>query len=155
MDTQAIATLVGLLGVLAGFILFYWGKRLERRSVNIAILAEIRRLIGVVCSHKEWLEGCIETCDNDLPLIPFSTPIYDKQAKNIGLLDRNIVAYVASFYGYVQFLNSLQTSRAGYVAVNKLPLFEQMYLESLETFCNVHSEVFKQAFSDYGLNVSK
>jgi hypothetical protein len=151
MDAQAIATLVGLLGVLAGFILFYWGKRLERRSVNLAILAEVRRLIDVVGSHKEWLEGCIKTSDNDLPLIPFSTPIYDKQAKNIGLLDRSIVAHVASFYGYVQFLNSLQTSRAGYVAVNKLPLFERMYLGSLETFCKVNRDAFKQAFSDYGL----
>lgn len=152
MNAQAIATLVGLLGVLAGFILFYWGKRIERQSVNIAILAEIRRLINVVCRHKKWwLEDCIKNGNTDLPLIPFSTPIYNDQAKNIGLLDRSIVANVANFYGYVQFLNSLQMSRAGYTAVNKLPLFEQMYLEALETFCNINRDIFKQAFSDYGL----
>jgi hypothetical protein len=152
MNAQAIATLVGLLGVLAGFILFYWGKRLERQAVNIAILAEIRRLINVVCRHKKWwLEECIKTGNTDLPLIPFSTPIYDKQAKNIGLLERSIVAHVASFYGYVQFLNVLQMARAGYIAVNRLPLFEQMYLDALETFCHVNRAVFKQAFSDYGL----
>src|SRR5207253_2829570 len=127
MNAQTIATLVGLLGVLAGFILFYWGKRLERQSVNKAILAEIRRLIDVICRHKKWwLEGCMKTGNTDVPLIPFSTPIYNEQAKNIGLLDRSIVAKVANFYGYVQFLNSLQVSRAGYLAVNKLPLFEQM-----------------------------
>jgi hypothetical protein len=151
MDAHAIATLIGLFSVLAGFILFYWGKRLEQQSVNIAILAEIRRLINVVGRHKEWLEESLKAGDNDLPLIPFSTPIYDKQAKNIGLLDRRIVAHVATFYGYVQFLNSLQMSRAGYMAVNKVPLFEQMYLESLETFCNVNRDVFKHTFRDYGL----
>lgn len=152
MNAQTIATFVGLLGVLAGFILFYWGKRLERQSVNKAILAEIHRLINVVCRHKEWwLEDCIKRGNTDLPLIPFSTPIYDEQAKNIGLLDRSIVANVASFYGYVQFLNSLQMSRAGYMALNKLPLFEQMYLDALETFCNVNRHIFKQAFSEFGL----
>jgi hypothetical protein len=105
----------------------------------------------VVARHKEWLEECLKAGNNDLPLIPFSTPIYDEQAKNIGLLDRSIVGHVADFYGYVQFLNSLQASRAGYVAVNKLPLFEQMYLESLETFCKLNCDVFNQAFSDYHL----
>ena len=152
MDAQMITTLVGLLGVLAGFILFYWGKRLERLSVNKAILGEVHRLINVVRSHKKWWsEECMKTGNTDVPLIPFSTPIYNEQAKNIGLLDGNIVAKVANFYGYVQFLNSLQMSRAGYLAVNKLPLFEQMYLDSLEAFCSAYLIVFDKAFSDYGI----
>jgi hypothetical protein len=151
MNAQAIATLVSLLGVVTGITLFYWGKRLERQSVNKAILAEIRRLIDVVGRHKNWFEDCIETGNTNLPLIPFSTPIYDEQAKNVGLLDPSVVANVANFYGYVQFLNSLQMSRVGYVAIDKLPLFVQMYLDSLETFCNVYRNAFDKAFSDYGV----
>jgi hypothetical protein len=149
MDPQTIATLVSLLGVVVGISLFYWGKRLERRSVNMAILAEIRRLLDVICRHKKWLEE--NTGNIDLPLIPFSTPIYNEQAKNIGLLDHRVVANVASFYGYVQFLNSLQMSKAGYVEVNKLQLFEKMYLDSLKTFCKVYGNLFDKAFLHYGV----
>jgi hypothetical protein len=150
MDAQTITILISLLGVLAGFILFYWGKRLERQSVNKATLAEISRLIDVISRHKDYYS---KPGNRDLPLIPFSTPIYNEQAKNIGLLDNSIVANVVEFYGYVQFLNSLQMTKAGYTT-DKLPLFEEMYLRSLETFINTHSSVFDKAFRRYGVSGS-
>ncbi len=149
MDGQTIATLVSLAGVVVGIALFYWGKRMERQSVNIAILAEIRRLLYVIQLHKKWLEE--DPVNINLPLIPFSTPIYNEQAKNLGLLDRSVAAKVASLYGYVQFLNSLQIARAGYVAVNNLQLFKKTYLKSLDTFGEVYGTLFDEAFLHHGL----
>lgn len=151
MYVPAITAVISLLGVLTGVILFYWGKKIERQSVNKAILAEIRRLIAVVGSHRDWWNDPKNTVNRDVPLIPFSTPIYDEQAKNIGLLDGSVVETVAEFYGYLQFINSLQKSRADYATIKKLNQFEEMYPKVLETFCQTYATAFDEAFQKYGL----
>jgi hypothetical protein len=151
MYFPAITAVISLLGVLTGVILFYWGKKIERQSVNKAILAEIRRLITVVGSHRDWWNDPKNTVNRDVPLIPFSTPIYDEQAKNIGLLDGSVVETVAEFYGYLQFINSLQKSRADYASIKKLNQFEEMYPKVLETFCQTYTTAFDEAFQKYGL----
>ena len=151
MYVPAITAVISLLGVLTGVILFYWGKKIERQSVNKAILAEIRRLIIVVGSHRDWWNDPKNTVNRDVPLIPFSTPIYDEQAKNIGLLDGSVVERVAEFYGYLQLINSLQKSRADYATIKKLNQFEEMYPKVLETFCQTYATAFDEAFQKYGL----
>jgi hypothetical protein len=151
MEGATITTLVSLLGVLTGIALFYWGKYLERTSVNKAILSEVQRLIEVVRSHKDYWKSCIENGNTDLPLIPFSTPIYNEHAKNIGMLKKRLVANVAKFYGYLQFLNSLQKAKQDFAAINKSQVFNEMYLESLERFCKRYESEFNKAFESYKL----
>jgi len=146
MNGQTIATLVSLLGVLTGIGLFYWGKHLERQSVNKAILAEIQRLTELVGLHRQWFVS-----HTDYPLIPFSTPIYNEHAKNIGMLNACLVADVARFYGYLQFLNSLQKAKDHYDAMGKSSEFVKTYLGSLETFCKTYENVFQKAFRQYKL----
>jgi hypothetical protein len=144
-----IASLITVLGTsVYGLRLFRQGKSLERQMVNKALLAEIKRLLVVVKQHLKWLG---ENRNLDLPLIPFTTPIYDEHAKNIGMLDDEFVAQAASFYGYIKFLNSLQKSRSDYLALNERELFYDMYLDALNRFCKNHEKDFDVAFKLYKL----
>lgn len=155
MQAGIIAAIGSILAVLvsalAGVFLFYRGKSIERQMVNKAILAEIKRLLAILPNHRDWLKECKISGNLDLPLIPFTTPIYDEHAKNIGMLDNEFVAKAASFYGYLQFLNALQKSRSDYLAVKKLQEFYDMYLRSLNTACDTYQKAFDGAFKLYEL----
>lgn len=144
---QTISALASILGVLAALVIFYWGKRIERKGVNKALLAEIKRLLWVVCErHIEWRPK-----NTNAPLIPFTTPVYSKHAQNIGMLDRDVVANVASFYGYLHFLNALQRSRVEYDKLNLRADFDKTYQESLDKFCELFGCAFEKAFQRYNV----
>ena len=129
-------------------MVFFWRKSSEKRSVNMAVLAEIQRLRIVAMAHKEWWDGCMTKKDTNYALIPFSHPVYSKQARNIGLLNQGIVANAVKFYGWVDFLNAFQATRPAYIEAGeeKRGEFDQRYAKSLRDFLHAFENTFENDF---------
>ncbi len=135
---------------------FYYERNTERRRINIALLAEIHRLLhDVIPRHWGWWESRRPPDDEKLPLIPFTTPIYDVHAKNIGYLNEDIVANAASFYGYIKFLNSLQASKDEYEKLGDLSGFSNTYESALETAFEVYKDEFQKTWTIVGIGCGK
>lgn len=157
--TPAITNaLIGLAGTIAASLIaltsavfvFRRGQSLEKKATNKAILAEIRRLIKVVLpEHLGW-NG---RHDPKYPLVPFSIRVYDELLKNIGSLDDDIVAPVVEFYGYLGYINSLQTLREQYKKNGNEHEFQKQYDGSLGRLLRDFQGKFDQAFQRYGLHV--
>jgi acid phosphatase len=143
IDPAIVAAVIAFLSA-AG--LFFWQKWLERRSINRAILAEIRRILIVVRTHRDWWETRVHDEDTDHPLIPFSHDVYSKQVTNIGALTNRLVGRAVTFYGYLGFINSLQKARPKYIAKGKGAEFDKMYLGVLTTFLGDYEHAFDQDF---------
>ena len=139
LDPQVIAALVAFIGTV---VAFFVRKSLETRSINRAVLAEIKRLTEVGVSHQKWWKERIDQKDTDQPLIPFSHDVYKGQVKKIGVLRHDLVGKAVRFYGYVDFLNALQGTREQYAKLGKLPEFDQRYLKSLRTCIENFGEAF-------------
>jgi len=144
--TETIAISVSLLGILVSLVIFIIGRYLERRRVNKALLSEISRLLVVLVKYRKFWDNCVTDSKTAIPLIPFSTPIYDKYVERIGMIDSKIVAEVAAFYGYLHFINSLQKTQQEYALLNKRNEFDKMYKDSLSTICNDYRSTFDEAF---------
>ena len=152
METALIvAVLGGLFSIAVILITKYVEGRASSRSANIAVLAEIRRLLVVLKRHKDWWERCIASGDTDLPLVPFTTPVFDEQVKTIGNVDKAIVAKVVAFYGYVKFINAVQGQRAQYAAIGKQETFTRQYHEILKRAVSDYGGGFEAAFTSYAL----
>ncbi|MGA8221716.1 MAG: hypothetical protein WB780_08685 [Candidatus Acidiferrales bacterium] len=152
MNLQATAQfspqiIAGLIAFVAAVGVFVGGKLLDARSVNHAILAEIRRLLQVVESHRDWWAGRVAAGDTNYPLIPFSHAVYTAQVQNVGILRRAIVVRAVQFYGYLDFLNSLQALRAQFIAAGKAAQFDAMYADSLESFVRAYANAFTREFA--------
>jgi hypothetical protein len=143
--------LAALLTFASGFILFYLGKLVDKRSVNKAILAEIDRLLVVIADHFAWWKRCETDAQRLAPFIPFTTEIYDKQIKNIGIVDGDYVAQVVRFYGYIKFLNEFQKTRPINSGSSELNGFHAAYLAALNRMLDEHSGAFEAAFSKYDI----
>lgn len=143
IDPAIVAAVIAFVSAAATF---FWQKRSERRSINRGILAEIRRILKVVRSHRDWWATRVETEDTDHPLIPFSQAVYSKQVANIGALSNRLVVRVVTFYGYLEFINSLQAARPEYVAAAKAGEFNKMYLGVLTTFLADYEHAFDDDF---------
>jgi hypothetical protein len=137
------AILAALIAGLSAFILYIVRKVSEKRAINRAVLAEIKRLVSLLENHKTWWLRLIADKDTNYPLIPFSYVVYKKQIKNIGELSPSLVAKTVQFYGYVDFLNALQASRDRYGPA-KSAEFDQVYLKAL-LHC---TGAFGKAFDD-------
>jgi hypothetical protein len=144
-DPQIIA---GIIAFVAAVGVFIGGKILDARSVNHAVLAEIKRLIQVVDTHRDWWARCVAAHDTNYPLIPFSHAVYTAQVQNVGVLRRAIVVRTVQFYGYLDFLNSLQASRDKFIAAGKSADFDKMYAESLDSFTRTYGHAFKAEFAE-------
>ena len=147
METQVIAAIVGGLIAIAGAAASYlYRTRHEKAVVNKAVLAEINRLLFVLDRHEKWWRGCIQSKNTSYPLIYFATDIYKEQTKKIGVIDESVIVHVVKFYGYVDYLNTLQSIRSQYTSSAE---FDKQYLESLETILADYREVFEAAFKKY------
>lgn len=142
--------LTAVLAFVSAAAIFFMGKYSEKRSVNIAVLAEIQRLIIVLDSHRKWWEKCAEE-GRDVPLISFSIDVYRSQIGNMGVIERFIVADVVRFYGYIDFLNTLQCKRDEYKQRDNLEGFNQTYGRTLATVVDSFAERFDEAFMVHGL----
>jgi hypothetical protein len=139
--------IAGIIAFVAAVGVFVGGKILDARSVNHAVLAEMKRIIHVVESHRDWWTKRMAANDTNYPLIPFSHVVYTKQVENIGVLSRDVVVRCVQFYGYLDFLNSLQESRHKFIAAGKSAEFDKMYAESLESFTRTYGHAFKHEFA--------
>jgi hypothetical protein len=144
LNPQIIA---GIIAFIAAVGVFFAGKILDARSVNHAVLAEMKRLIHVVESHRDWWAARAAAKDTNYPLIPFSHAVYDKQVENIGVLHRSIVVRTVQFYGYLDFMNSLQGLRDKFNAAGKSAEFEKMYADSLDSFVRTYGHAFREEFA--------
>jgi len=141
-DPVVIAALIALAATLGAS---WYDKYVEKKTTNKAILAEIHRLLEVVSDHVRW-EG---KRDPKYPLIPFSTPVYTEHVKNIGRLDKNIVALVVKFYGYLGYINSLQDMRDQYISAGND--FNKQYDDSLKRLLDDFRDKFDLAFRKYNI----
>lgn len=139
--------IAGIIAFVAAVGVFVGGKILDARSVNHAVLAEMKRLIHVVEVHRDWWAKRMAAKDTNYPLIPFSHVVYTKQVENIGVLSRSVVVRCVQFYGYLDFLNSLQGSRDQFIATGKSAEFDKMYADSLESFTRTYGHAFKEEFA--------
>ncbi|GGB05510.1 hypothetical protein GCM10011511_31080 [Puia dinghuensis] len=89
-----------------------------------------------------------------LPLISFSTDIYDNFSKRIGVLDKKYGAHAIRFYGVVKFINQLQESRDKHVPIDKVGDFDHAYKTAL---CHLledfyFSTAFDSSFTHYKID---
>lgn len=156
-DSRALIGLVGTIAAaliaLASAVFVFWrGQALEKRATNKAILAEIYRLIEVVLpKHIEWPGRH----DPNYPLIPFSTRVYDEHLKEIGSLDDDLVAPVVEFYGYLAYINALQSLRDEYKEHRNEEEFKKQYDDSLARLLRNFQGKFDQAFERYKLHLHR
>jgi hypothetical protein len=149
MDTEVTSAIIGGIIAIGGAAVAYsYRIRHEASVVNKAVLAEIHRLLLVLRSHKEWWRKCMESNQTEYPLIPFATDVYTEQIKQIGKIDQSIIADVVKFYGYIGYLNALQSVRSQYKAQSE---FEAQYLASMRTLLETYESAFESAYTKYGL----
>ena len=133
--------IAAVIAFFSAVVIFACRKCLDRRSINRALLAEIKRLIHVVTLHRDWWDRLVRDGDTDDSLIPFSHAVYTAQVENIGELRGGVVARAVTFYGSLDFINALQAARPLYdVGKNTQggePLkdvFNRQYLDRLNGF---------------------
>jgi rRNA processing protein Gar1 len=146
-----VAVIGGLFSVTVVLVTKHLESRGSRISSNTAVLAEIQRLLTVLERHKNWWDKAVKDGSTDVPLAPFTTPVFDEQVKTIGNVDKAIVGRVVALFGYVKFINAIQLSKAGYASVGKQNDFNKLYAAILETALNQYSAAFDAAFRKYGL----
>jgi len=139
---QFLAAIITFLG---GCILYVAGKVIEKNNINKAILAEIKRLLKAVTAHEKWWAARIEAKDTNYPLVPFKIDVYAAQINSIGMLKRDLIVHVVEFYGYLQFINSIQGFRDQYVKEGKSDQYNDFYHKLLKNIIRDFSTVFEAA----------
>jgi hypothetical protein len=139
---------VAIIGALVSVGTLFYNQRSQRDALNMAILAEIQRLLAVLESHRDWWKNAK---DRNVPLIPLSTPVFDEHEQDIGLMDAHAIARVVNFYGDIKFINALQNKRSDYIDKTKSDEFDQQYLRTLSGAVDRHKGRFDKVFGDYGL----
>lgn len=146
-----VAIWVAIIGGLFSILAVFYKNWNEERRVNIAVFAELQRLIAVIEEHKSWWEDCLKNNNAAFPLIPFLTPVFDQHGKNLGQIDTNVVAKVVKFYGYLKFINSLQGERSNYILGGKSKEFDQQYLAVLSRILRDYKGQFDDVFRRHRL----
>lgn len=145
MNPAIWAAIIG--GIVSIGTLFY-NRRSQRQAINIAVLAELQRLLFVLEAHSKWRKNPENA---ELPLIPFSTPVFDEHEQDLGQIDSNVIAQVVQFYGAVKFLNSLQGERSSYTEKGRSEEFDHQYLKTLEGILKYYRGKFDKVFKSYDL----
>lgn len=143
------AVMVAAIGLVGGVVSYFWRGSAERRRINRAVLGEIRRLLIAIKEHQHWYEAKVPPTDRaHYPLIPFSYTVYKKQLNNVGTLDRQLVAKAVQFYGYVDFLNTLQSLRKEHRPSD----FDHIYISSLDRCVSEFFAKFNEDFEKRGID---
>lgn len=150
------AVLVAAIGLIAGAIRYFVIKRNAQQSINKALLSEISRLLKVLVRHKKWWDGCIKDGNTDLPLINFSTDVYNTLLKSWGEVNPSYAGNAVRFYGYVKFLNRLQATRVDHTNLkrsdekpNGMKIFADTYQNALGELERDFKDKFTQAFAHF------
>jgi hypothetical protein len=127
----------------------WFQRHQEKLAVTRAVLAEVSRLLAVIPRHLAWWRACRAKDDMDLPLIAFSTDVYDKLSDRLGHLPPRIIATIVNFYGFVKFLNSIQKIRGRYAHAKRSNDFAELYASELAAVAIEFQPLLKVAFLKY------
>ncbi|HEX4798844.1 MAG TPA: hypothetical protein VFV04_06140 [Burkholderiales bacterium] len=145
-NKEVITAWVAILGLAGSTGKYFFDIERERTAISIAVMTEVHRLLPVVRSHRDWWKGLGAEAKKKLPLIPFSTPVFGGQVQQLGKLEIGVVGQVADFYGYLGYINQLQTLRKAYTEAGKAADFEKQYLESLDKILRDYGNQFDSEF---------
>jgi hypothetical protein len=152
-----LAPFISILGALvaAAVTLFslWFQRHQEKLAVTRAVLAEVSRLLAILPRHEAWWQACRAKGDTELPLIAFSTDVYDKLSDRLGHLHPRIIATVVNFYGFVKFLNSIQKTRPKYAHAKRLDDFAEFYASELAGVATEFRPLLEEAFLKYSVLV--
>jgi hypothetical protein len=145
IEPTVLAAIIAAAVAVVGYAAKSWS---DSRTVTIAILAEVQRLLQVIREHQAfWSSRMQAGTTATIPLIPFSTDVYDKQVASIGSVDSAQIAAIVKFYGYVKFLNALQARRLKHDPEE----FDAMYEGSLKRILKDYGHAFDDAYGSLGL----
>jgi hypothetical protein len=147
----AAAVIAALLTGVVTLSSLWFQRRQEKLTVTRAILAEVSRLLAILPKHLSWWDACQAQGDTEVPLIPFSTDVYDKLSDRLGHLPPNIVGTVVNFYGFIKFINAIQITRTYYTQANRPANFAKFYSAELASVASAFSPLVKDAFDTYGV----
>jgi hypothetical protein len=148
---EFITAWIAIIGVAGSAAKYFYDLDREKTAINIAVLTEVHRLLPVIRSHRKWWNCLPETDKERLPLIPFSTPVFNGQVQQIGKLEKNVVGSVGAFYGYLGYINQLQTSRKAYLDAGRPARFKEQYLQSLDNILRDYDSEFDAQFKQLEL----
>lgn len=148
--SYVLRVVVPLLAIAGGIFTYFVRKYSEEKSVNKALLAEINRLITAVRRHHDWWASL--TSRESHPLIPFSYAVYKQHVKNVGVLKKELVGAVVQFYGYLQFVNDLQSRRKRF---ENHAHFDAIYTNSLKNFLDLFEHRFDAEFEQQSWTLEK
>lgn len=128
LSATVFAAVIGLIG---SAVRYFRDRADERKRVTQAILGEIRRLLIAIKGHRQfWYEQLKSVEERErFPLIPFSYLVYEEQSKDIGKVEKGLGARVVQFYGYVEYLNTLQSLRKQHTDPKD---FDEIYKTALD-----------------------
>jgi len=118
------------------------------------LFSEISRLLDVIVHHKKFRAECIEQGNTDIPLVNFSTDVYDTLLKNWGGVYPRYSARVAGFYGHIGFLNRFQATRRDYPPV-KFNNFDGTNYEALNNLIINFDYMFNDVIRKFSVEMSK
>jgi hypothetical protein len=147
---QFVPVIAACVAATVALISVIYQRKQERLAVNRAILAEVSRLLAVVRRHREWWDGRRASGDIRVPLLEFSTTVYDKLTDKLGLIHPEHIATVVSFYGFVKFVNAVQPTRESYKAADQLETFARFYSKVLGQVTE-YGPFLDHAFKRYGV----
>lgn len=115
----------------AAFVQFVIQKRTEAKAVNAAVETECHRLYDVLKIHELWWAERIRLRETDQPLISFRHAVYSSQIEKVGTLRSQDIRSIVRFYGYIDFLNALQSTLKAYKEQGKSDEFDLRYHQAL------------------------
>ena len=112
----------------------------ERRSVNVALEAEIERICDALKNELYFLRGeagtTIQPAAADVTWLPFRTPVWDGLAPQLGVLGSARAQAVARFFGFFGFINEFLTLRSEFDKLGRSKEFGARYIKLLEDQLN-------------------
>lgn len=131
-------TLVKVLtgGALGALITWVAGWLRERRSVNVALEAEINRSCEAISGQLEFIRGKSGTTilpdAAEVTWLPFRTPVWDGLVDKLGVLGPRRARDIARFFGFFGFINEFLNLRGEFDTLGRNQEFADRYIKLLE-----------------------
>jgi hypothetical protein len=131
-------TLLQLLtgGAVGALITWVAGWLRERRSVNLALEAEIDRTCEAIRGQLQFIRGSTGTTilpqAAGVTWLPFRTPVWDGLVDKLGVLGPRRAREIARFFGFFGFINDFLNLRAEFDRLGRTQEFADRYIKLLE-----------------------
>ena len=107
----------------------------ERRSVNVALEAEIDRTCEAITQQLQFIRGengTINPQATAVPWLPFRTPVWDGLVDKLGVLGPDRAREIARYFGFFCFINEFLSLRGEYERLERTQEFAERYIKLLE-----------------------